>query len=187
MRDTNTDVTILLNLGRSSVEVHPNFYEAPYLTSSIPIPKTDLRKYQIASRYLIPWPHVCQTVILRKNISIMPTIMGLRGPVGREKTFYPKMCYLYRRTRHLRVMFASIVSGRVSSTSPVEKRYVGPLARPLGLGLSHFTNRPRKYHHKVEHASGSVSVKQPMIPLSYVRPNSGVWPSRVENNARGTM
>ena len=35
---------------RSSVEVHPEFSEAPDLRSSLPNPKNDLSKNQIASR-----------------------------------------------------------------------------------------------------------------------------------------
>ena len=34
----------------STIEVHPNFSEAPHLRSSIPHPKTDLSKNQIAAR-----------------------------------------------------------------------------------------------------------------------------------------
>ena len=41
---------------RSTIEVHPTFSEAPHLRSSIPHPKTDFSKKQIASRRITPWP-----------------------------------------------------------------------------------------------------------------------------------
>ena len=50
--DGNVMTAVLRNTGRkrSTIEVHPNFSEAPHLRGSIPRPKPDSSKNQIASR-----------------------------------------------------------------------------------------------------------------------------------------
>ena len=47
---------LLLNLRRSTIEVHPKFSEAPHLRSSVPHPKTDVSTNQNASPRIISSP-----------------------------------------------------------------------------------------------------------------------------------
>ena len=54
-------------------EVHPNFSEAPHLRGSIPHPKTDFSKNQIAPPMNNPMAQLYKNVIFRNKIGI-PTI-----------------------------------------------------------------------------------------------------------------
>ena len=57
-------------LRRSTIDVHPNCFEAPHLRSSIPHPKTDFNKI-----YLCAVAQVYRNVIFRTMIDIA-TILG---------------------------------------------------------------------------------------------------------------
>ena len=71
-------------LGRSTIiEVHPNFSEAPHLRSSIPPPKTDSSKNQIASRRIIPWPE--STNVFFRNQGWRCDDLGSRNPVFQKQ------------------------------------------------------------------------------------------------------
>ena len=72
--------------GRSTMEVYPNFSEAPPLRSSLPHPKTDLSaKNQIASRRIIPYsPSIQKGLFLRPKIGI-PTTAGYFTPSFRKQ------------------------------------------------------------------------------------------------------
>ena len=79
----------------STIEVHPNFSEAPFLRSSIPLPKTDFSKNQIASRRIIPLPE--STIVFFSNSSLAFRRFWDQGtPSFRNKI--PEICYLHRRT-----------------------------------------------------------------------------------------
>ena len=54
---------------RSTTEVHPKFSEAPHLRSSIPHPKTDFSKNQIASRRIIPWPKPTKRFLSKSRLT----------------------------------------------------------------------------------------------------------------------
>ena len=80
---------------RSTIEVNPNFSEAPHLRSSTPHPKTDFGKKYNASWQIVPWPKSTKSFFFKTKIEI-PTIWGLGTPSIRNKI--AEMCYLYRRT-----------------------------------------------------------------------------------------
>ena len=67
------------------IAVHPEFTEAPHLRSSIPHPKTDFSKNQIASRRIIPWPESTKRFFSEIKIGI-PTIWGVGTPSFKNKT-----------------------------------------------------------------------------------------------------
>ena len=79
------------------VEVHTIVSEAPHLRSSIPHPKTDFSKNQIASRRIIPWPKSTKPFFPKSRFFI-PTIWGQGPTFFRNKI--AEMCYLYRTTDH---------------------------------------------------------------------------------------
>ena len=87
--------TNLSQLRRSTIEVHPNFSEAPRLRRSIPQSKSDFSENQIASRRIIPWPESTK--------HFFSTIRGQGTPFFRKKI--AEMCYLYRRTGQFQVVF----------------------------------------------------------------------------------
>ena len=66
------------------IEVHPKFSEAPHLRSSIPHPKTDFSKNQIASRRIIPWPESTKR-FFSKSKFFMPKSWG-QGTPGVSET-----------------------------------------------------------------------------------------------------
>ena len=62
------------------IEVPPKFSEAPHLRSSIPHPKTDFSKNQIASQQIIvPWPE--STKRFFRNRDWHSDDFGSRNPV----------------------------------------------------------------------------------------------------------
>ena len=61
-------------LRRSTIEVHSTFSEAPHLRNSIPHPKTDFSKKQIASWWIIPWPQVYKNVSVRNKNGIATSL-----------------------------------------------------------------------------------------------------------------
>ena len=73
---------------RSTTEIPPNFSEAPYLRSSIPHPKTDFRKNQIASRRIIPWAE--STKRFFRNQDWHSDDFGSRNPVF--QIFFLRKC-----------------------------------------------------------------------------------------------
>ena len=77
------------------IEVHPNFSEAPDLRSSIPYPKTDLSKNQLASRRITPWPQSTKRLVSKSRLAFRR--FGLKEPRLSE-TKKAEMCCLYRRT-----------------------------------------------------------------------------------------
>ena len=87
------------------IEIPPRFSEAPHLRSSIPHPKTDFSKNQIASRRILPWAE-STNVFFEIKIGI-PTISGQGTPSFRNKI--AEMCYLYRRTGLLLLLFLPLL------------------------------------------------------------------------------
>ena len=79
----------------SAIEVHPNISEASHLRSSIPQPKTDFRKNQIAPRRIIPWPDSST----KKRFFFRNQDWGTRTASFRNKI--AEMGYLFRRTGHI--------------------------------------------------------------------------------------
>ena len=63
---------------RSTIEVHPNFSEAPHFRSSIPHPKTDFSKNQIASWRIVPWPESTKRVFSKSRSAFQR--FGLKEP-----------------------------------------------------------------------------------------------------------
>ena len=78
----------------STIEVHPAVSDAPHLRSSIPHPKPNFSKTQIASRRTIPWSDSRKRFFFEIKIDI-PTIWAQGTPSFRNKI--AEMCYLYRR------------------------------------------------------------------------------------------
>ena len=83
-------------LRRSTIEVHPNFSEAPHSRSSIPHAKTNLNENQNASRRIIPWPKSSKRFFFSEIKIDIPTICSQGTPSFGNKI--AEMCYLYRRT-----------------------------------------------------------------------------------------
>ena len=52
---------------RSTIEVHPNFSEAPHVRSSIPLPKPEFSRNQNASRRIFPYGPSLQNVFFSKS------------------------------------------------------------------------------------------------------------------------
>ena len=105
---------------RSTIEVHPEFSEAPHFRSSIPHPKTDCSKNQNASRRKLPWPKSTKSFFSKSRLAFR------RFGVKQKTSFRNKiaeMCYLYRRT------------GPLSWRTPLQG--IEPPYRNKGLYIEH--------------------------------------------------
>ena len=78
----------------STIKVRPKFSEAPHLSSSIPHPKTDFSKSQIASRRIIPWSESRKRFFSKSRLAFRR--FGLKE--ARLSETKERKCYLYRRT-----------------------------------------------------------------------------------------
>ena len=124
----------------STIEVPPDFSEAPHSRSPIPHPKTDLSKNQIASRRIIPWPESYKTFFFGIKIEI-PTIWGRGTPSFGYKI--AEMCYLYRRTGQSTLIISSLPPKRDCGLKRVKQRHEPPGAltiTPNSHTSKHFDN-----------------------------------------------
>ena len=108
---------------RSTIDIHPNFSEAPDLRSSIPHPKTNFSTIQIASRRILPWPE--NTIA-----SLFETRFTFRRVWVKEprpwENISAEMGHLYRRTCPI----TSVI--RLPKSSATSSRCSGMLVKTAG-------------------------------------------------------